>query len=98
MTTTDAVLNHFVTGFDQIRVTLKELLDEPNEATLRNNSLIHKVQIERNKLAHQKGELTGEGKMLLHGEKQAMEYNYDEFQRLRKELLEAHSNISQLSK
>ncbi|WOD08839.1 hypothetical protein [Marinomonas sp. GJ51-6] len=92
-----AVSDHFVTGFDQVRVTLKETLGELGETNLKDGSLVHQVQVERNKLAHQKASLSKGGKMLLHGKKESVEYNYDEFKRLRNDLLEAHSDIKKLS-
>jgi len=93
----EAVSNHFMTTFDQIRVALKSISGELGKGILKDQSLVHKVQVERNKLAHQKAELTADGRMLLHGKKEFVEYNFDEFKRLRNELVGAYSNISKLS-
>ncbi|KJG17088.1 hypothetical protein [Photobacterium angustum] len=94
----EAISNHFITTFDQVRIALKSVSGELGNEILKERSLVHKVQIERNKLAHQKAELTEDGRMLLHGKKEPYEYNFDEFKRMRNELLEAHRHIDMLSK
>lgn len=93
----EAVSNHFMTTFDQIRIALKSISGELGEGILKDQSLIHKVQVERNCLAHQKAELTDDGRMFLHGKKEPVEYNFTEFKRLRNELLSAYMHIEQLS-
>jgi hypothetical protein len=93
----EAISNHFMTTFDQVRIALKGMSGERGERLLKDMSLVHKVQVERNKLAHQKAELTEDGLMFLHGPKSSIEYNFDEFQRMRNELIEAHNNIDSLS-
>jgi hypothetical protein len=95
----EAFADHFLTSFDNVRVALKDLYKTTPklEALIQDNSIVHQVQQERNKLAHQNEELTNDGRMLLHGPKESREYNFEEFQRIRHELLEAHSNIKQCS-
>ncbi|WP_425666329.1 hypothetical protein ACPUEJ_02115 [Vibrio tubiashii] len=94
----EAISNHFITTFDQVRIALKTISGELGEEVLKDQSLVHKVQVERNRLAHQKAELTLDGRMLLRGAKDSVEYNFDEFQRMRNELLDAHSKIDSLAK
>ena len=92
----DAISNHYMTTFDQVRIALKDMTGELGKSLLKDQSLVHKVQVERNKLAHQRAEMTEEGVMLLHGPKSSIEYNFNEFQRMRNELLEAHNKINRL--
>jgi CheY-like chemotaxis protein len=94
----EAVSNHFMTTFDQIRIALKSITGDEGNEILKDSSLVHKVQMERNKLAHRKAELTDDGRMLLLGPKEDFEYNFEEFQRMRNELLTAHNNINSLDK
>lgn len=93
---TDTVNNHFLTSFDIVRVTLKSLFSAGEEAhsVLTDNQTIHNVQKERNKLAHQRDEYTGEGKLILHGKGEPVEYDFGEFKRIRNELLDAMNNIN----
>ncbi|PKF49089.1 hypothetical protein [Enterovibrio nigricans] len=76
---------------------MKSVTGELGNEILKEQSLVHQVQIERNKLANQKAELTEDGRMLLHGKTESFEYNFDEFKRMRNDLLEAHRHINRLS-
>jgi len=92
---TDAVNNHFLTSFDIVRVTLKSLFSASEQAhsVLTDNQTIHNVQKERNNLAHQRDEYTEDGRLILHGNKEPVVYDFNEFKRIRNELLEALDNI-----
>ena len=68
-------------------------INTPHYNALDNGSKIHSVQIKRNKLAHQKDEYTNDGKMVLHDKSGPEEYDFNSFTSLRKELLEAISDI-----
>lgn len=92
----DLVLDHGVTEFDLVRIALKSLYekDSAEEDILKENNLLHKLQQERNRLAHQKDRYTDDGKLHLisnHGEE--IEYNMNDFIRLRRELLEVKANL-----
>jgi len=94
----DAANNFIITTFDNVRVSLKELIGDIGEELLKDGSLVHRIQVERNTLAHCNCELTDDGRMiLLHG-KIHKEYNFSEFTRLRKELINAHQDIRKLIK
>ncbi len=92
----DMVNNHFLTNFNIIKITLKSLYSDDSEPhyLLSDNQIIHNVQKERNNLAHQEDEYTDDGKLILHGKKEPVEYDFDEFKRIRNELLEAMENIA----
>ncbi|MBE8233628.1 MAG: hypothetical protein HAW67_07805 [Endozoicomonadaceae bacterium] len=95
-TSLDAVVNnHFLTSFDVVRITLKSLFDAESRpySVLNNDAIIHNVQKERNKLAHQRDEYTQDGKLILHGQNESVVYDFDAFIRIRNELLEAMENI-----
>ncbi|MDK1706494.1 hypothetical protein OSR40_022420 [Serratia rubidaea] len=87
--------DYILTTFDNVRVSLKELTGDAGEEILRDGSLLHAIQVERNILAHCKCELTKEGKMVIKA-KEPREYNFDEFKRLRKQILQAHKDIERL--
>jgi hypothetical protein len=91
----NAVNDHNVTHFDLVRVLLKSQFKKGSEQyiALNDGAAIHKVQIERNNLAHQRDEYTDDGRMLLHGRKESVVYDFDEFKRLRNELLAALESI-----
>lgn len=91
----EAVGDHFSTTFDVIRIMFRSVFekDSPEYLTLNDGATIHKVQVERNNLAHQKDEYTDDGIMVLHGRNGAVEYNFNSFIRLRNELLEAIDDI-----
>lgn len=94
----EAFADHFLTNFENVRITLKDLIAAEGELKklIENNSVVHRVQIERNKLAHQREELTADGKMFLHG-KTSKEYNFTEFVRVRNELLAAGRDIDKFT-
>lgn len=94
----DGFSNQHLTNFENIRVGLKDQLSKEPElkALIENESIVHKVQMERNTLAHQKVEFTDDGQMFLQGGKEPIVYDFKDFIRLRKELLIAKKNISKL--
>lgn len=91
----EVVGDYILTTFDNVRVSLKELLGEIGVDTLKDGSLLHKVQKERNILAHCKCHLTDDGRMIIEG-KVPKEYNFQEFTRLRNDLIRAHQEIANL--
>lgn len=91
----EIVGNYILTTFDNVRVSLKELIGEVGEEVLKDGSLLHAIQVERNTLAHCKCELTEDGKMIIVA-KEPKEYNFDEFKRLRNQILQAHKDIEKL--
>ncbi len=93
--------NPLITNLQIVRVAYKKCLNGDNLKCnlLKDGSAIHRAQMERNKLAHQKDEYTEDGKMVLHGTNgRVKEYNFDEFKRLRNELLTAMDAVTNLSK
>ncbi len=86
------------TSFQIVRLAYKRCLDGDSKCDLlKDGTAIHKVQMERNKLAHQKDEYTKDGKMVLHGvDGKTKEYNFEEFKRLRNELLDAMESVNKL--
>lgn len=94
----EAVKDYRVTHFDLIRVLLKGHFQKGtvHYNSLNDGSVLHKVQVERNNLAHQRDEYTGDGKMVLHGRTGRVPYNFSEFQRLRNELLEAIASLEDM--
>lgn len=92
----DLVLNHGVTEFDLVRIALKGLYEvgSTEENLLKDNNLLHKLQQERNRLAHQQDIYTDDGKLHLIGKhEQVIEYNMADFIRLRHELLEVKTKL-----
>ncbi|MFB9136366.1 hypothetical protein ACFSJQ_14005 [Vibrio olivae] len=87
--------NYILTTFDNVRVSLKELIGEVGKDVLKDGSLLHAIQMERNVLAHCKCQLTEDGKMIVEG-REPKEYNFDEFKRLRNQILQAHEDIKKL--
>ncbi|WP_233963511.1 hypothetical protein [Pectobacterium versatile] len=88
--------DYILTTFDNVRISLKELTGNIGSEMLREGSLVHKVQVERNTLAHCKCELTDDGRMIISG-RNPKEYNFEEFTRLRNDLLRAHKDIARLA-
>ncbi|RDH85967.1 MAG: hypothetical protein DIZ80_00380 [endosymbiont of Galathealinum brachiosum] len=92
----DAIKDPFLTEFQVIRVAFKKLFEEGSaqHEFLSEGSNLCKTQSERNKLAHQHAKLTDEGKLILHSHGgDEKEYNFDEFKRLRMQLLKIQSDF-----
>jgi hypothetical protein len=101
-TTTDIreiIDDPLMTRFQLVRVAYVKCLEGDERVTIVcDGSIVHNVQKERNNLAHNRDEYTGDGKMVLHGPKgNKKEYNFDEFKRLRNELLSAIESINKLN-
>ncbi len=93
-----AILDHSATTFENVRITLQDILDSnPNlKALIAQNSVVHLVQQERNRLAHQKENLTEDGRMFLGTPDKQIEYNFETFKRIRISLQEARKNVLSL--
>lgn len=93
-----AILDPYATTFENVRIILQDILSSNPElkALIAQNSVVHLVQQERNKLAHQKENLTDDGKMFLGMPGKQIEYNFDKFKDIRLSLLEARKNILHL--
>ena len=87
--------NHFLTSFNIVRLFLRDSFESKTEtrAYFEDNESLHKMQNQRNNLAHQKEELTDDGRMLLHG-KEIVEYTFESFEKIRHDLLNINSKIS----
>ncbi len=93
-----ALLDPYSTTFENVRIVLQDILkSNPNlKALITNNSVVHLVQQERNKLAHQKENLTDDGRMFLGAPDKQIEYNFEKFRNIRLSLLEARKHILNL--
>ncbi len=92
----DLLNNPHLIDFDKVRRSLGSLFQDGSDESsqLNNDSLLVKVQNERNGLAHQHDEYTEDGRLLLHPiNGDPIEYNFEEFKRLRKELQKIKSFI-----
>lgn len=95
----EAALDHLITDFEAVRILMKSLYkkEERGHEVLNEKSKLYAMQKERNNLAHQKDEYTDDGKLILHGRLgETTEYNFDEFRRIRSELLAIQTQLNSL--
>jgi len=83
---------------EHIRLLLKSIFKDDSKVNFfDNNQTLHNAQMERNKLAHNRDEYTKDGKLILHLHKgEIKEYDFDEFRRVRHDLLAARKGIRDL--
>lgn len=93
-----AILDHSATTFENVRITLQDILNSNPDlkALIEQNSVVHQVQQERNRLAHHKENLTDDGKMFLGPLDKQIEYNFEKFKNIRLSLLQARQHITNL--